>query len=430
MKRFLKLPLYVCLIIVLSIFLNNVPLVAQEEQHDDSAFPPKMKSKETWENILNVPGTILAFPFWLLEESISPALDLVLEKKLVAKVKDFLKTDDGLRGVYPTYESQIGGGIKLFQKDLLNQGSKLDLIATVGLRWRQYYQIHLKRVKLSRSLTSAFSVHYLNFTDEPFFEIGNNNDIDSKSNYAHKQASAEITIGADLPFKSYLTTNIGFDYNRIRDGRNNTIPSTKDRSALEKELIPGLTDEVRMFRLQATFEHDSRNRLGNPSAGWLTTIKGGFFSEFGEDKYGFWQANVYITRFFHLFRNRTFLIRGAAQITEAFDNRQIPFYYMSELGERETIRGYSRGRFRDEDMVLGSLEYRYPILNRARYSSVDFSLFVDTGKVYKDLVNDFDTSNYHFGYGGGFRFYTPEGTFLQFLVGFSEDGYRFYLVLN
>jgi len=429
MERFSKLLFFVCLIIMLSIMLTIFPVIAQEKEDcDDAEFPPKMKSKETWEQILNVPGIVLAFPFWLLEQSISPALDLILEKKLVAKVKDFLRTDDGLRGVYPTYKSQIGGGAKFFQKDLLNQGSKLDLIATIGLRWRQYYQIHLKRVKLSQNLTSAFSVDYSNFTDEPFFEIGNNAAVDDKSNYAHKQAAAEITIGVDLPIKSYLTTNVGIDYNRIRDGRNKTLPSIKDRPSLEMELIPGLTDDVRIFRLQAMLEHDSRNRLGNPSAGWLATIKGGYFSELGENKFGFWQAYMDITRYFHLFRNRTFLIRGAAQITEAFDNRQIPFYYMSELGERESIRGYSRGRFRDEDMVLGSLEYRYPILNRS--TSVDFSLFVDTGKVYKDLVNEFDTSDYHFGYGGGFRFYNPEGTFLQLLVGFSEDGYRCYVVLN
>ena len=161
MDRILKLPFFVCLLIMMGIVLNSFPLIAQEkEENEDSEFPPKMKSKEKWEQIVNVPGTILALPFWLLEESISPVLDLVLEQKLVAKVKDFLRTDDGLRGVYPTYESQIGGGVKFFQKDLLNQDSKLDLIATVGLRWRQYYRIHLKRVKLSRSLTSAFSVHY------------------------------------------------------------------------------------------------------------------------------------------------------------------------------------------------------------------------------------------------------------------------------
>ncbi len=417
--------------ILLLITAMNFPVHAiQDEKKEDSQNTKKMRGKRAWEYLVNAPGIVLSLPFWLLEAGITPVFDLVLEKKIIAKTVDFLTSDDGRRGVFPVYASRTGGGLKFFQKDLIVPGSKLDIIGTIGLRNRQLYQIHFKRLKLSGPFTSAFSVLYKNLSDEPFFGIGNDSNMDNKSNFAHKQVSAQATLGADLAPRTYFTTTIGWDQNDILEGHNKTLPSTTDSPLEEQVKIPGLFGEVSVFRIQTLLEHDSKNRIGNPSGGWEAKFKAGLFSEIKNSNFGFWQAALDITKYFNLFYNRTLVLRLATQFTEPLENRSIPFYYMSELGEEETIRGFSRGRFRDQDKILGSAEYRYPLLSRSSLTGIDATIFVDTGRVYRNIFEEFNTENFHLGYGGGLRFYSPEGVYLQILLGKSTDGFRFYLVLN
>ena len=127
----------------------------------------------------------------------------------------------------------------------------------------------------------------------------------------------------------------------------------------------------------------------------------------------------------HLFYNRSLALRLAGEITEPFSDREVPFYYLSELGRGETIRGFSRGRFRARDMVLGSLEYRYPI-----WAKADAILFVDVGQVAEDIFNDLSTDNFEVGYGGGVRIWGKEGLVTSFVIGKSSDGFRVYFGLN
>ena len=188
-----------------------------------------------------------------------------------------------------------------------------------------------------------------------------------------------------------------------------------------------------MLRLQVQIEHDSRNHLGSPSAGWQATFQGGVFTESGGNEHGFGQVSADVTRYIHLFYGRTLVLRGACQVLEPFGDRHIPFYYLSELGRRESIRGFVRGRFRDEDMVLGSLEYRFPILKRPRemweLPNVDALLFVDAGRVSQNVFSD-NFDDMHVGIGGGLAVFTSKGRFIQFQIGKSKDGYRLYFVLN
>ena len=77
-----------------------------------------------------------------------------------------------------------------------------------------------------------------------------------------------------------------------------------------------------------------------------------------DDLYGYWKQTIDLTHHLHLFYDRVLVTRIAAERTQAIDNREIPFYRLCELGRKESIRGFTRGRFRDLDMLMGSIEYR------------------------------------------------------------------------
>ena len=137
------------------------------------------------------------------------------------------------------------------------------------------------------------------------------------------------------------------------------------------------------------------------------------------------QFSADFKRYLHLFYDRVLLIRLGGQITRPVDSREIPFYYLSELGMINTIRGFQRGRFRDRDKFIGSLEYRYPVWN-----TMDVFLFTDTGQVAKNLFSDVSTKNIEITYGGGLRIWNQNGLVSKIDIGKSKDGIRVTFVLN
>ncbi len=401
-----------------------------KEHQSDSAevWSEKMSNKDTWENIVSFPGVVILFPLELTLDGLKTSIRFVSGKKIIPKTKDFLTSDDGRRGVRPTYSSRAGGGAMFFQKGLLSPQSKLTISAAAGLARRQRYELRMKRVALfGGALSSDYLVRYQLLSTESFFGLGPKSQRE-ESNFAHEQVAVEASFGTGFSERISLDAILGFELNDISEGKDKSIPSTTEvghGGTAPTENLPGLEEQVRMGRLQIGLRYDSRNRLGNHSNGNEASLTAGLFQDFDDDQFSFWRISADLTHYLHLFYNRTLALRLAGEINEPLSDGDIPFYYLSELGRQETIRGFSRGRFRDQDMVLASLEYRYPI-----WHVVDTMLFVDVGQVAHDIFNDLSQDNFEFGYGGGFRVWGDEGLISTFLIGKSRDGFRFYFTLN
>ena len=422
----------VSFICILTVAIEE-PLLAQTEitpadkaQTSDSVQVQhkKYRSRSTVEAIVSFPGVLVYLPLKLTFKGFGAIVSYVDEKKVVQKTRDFLTSDDGRRGVLPTYSDRTGGGIKFFQKGLLTPKSKLSMSITAGLRSRRRYQLRLRRVQLWHVLSADLLARHKFLPDEPFFGIGPDTDFeDDRSNFAHKQTTAQVAVGANLDERFTAKVMVGFEVNRTSPGRNKRHDSTTDVETSEP--LPGLETGVNLARFQVEVRHDSRNRPVRPRSGGVELLRVGFFQESGGDQFGFWKATLDFSRQFHLFYNRTLIFRVAGEITEPFSDRDIPFYYLSELGRKETIRGFQRGRFRDLDMLFGSAEYRYPI-----WQIMDAFLFVDAGQVAHDIFNDFSISDLQVGYGVGIQIWGREGVISSLAVGKSKDGFRVYFGLN
>lgn len=405
----------------------------KEEKEDkeipEPEFPEKLKSKETWEILINIPGKILFVPFWLLDQALKPLLSLVgVAPQVTSKLARMLVSADGKRGLLPSTSDRTGVGIKFFQKDLVHPGSSLDLTARVGMEWRQLYRLRLRDFRLGGPFVTEFYAHYLYLPTERFFGIGNDSQKENESNFAYRQIMAYAFLGTYLGQSTKLGLVFGLARNSISEGQDSEDISTTDLPPEVRKEIPGLDKKINFYLLQFNLQHDSRNRLGNPSTGWKIDLKGGLYQETSAAEYGLWKANADLQRYQHLFYDRVLVLRLAAEITEPKGDLRIPFYYLSELGRRETIRGLRRGRFRDEDMILGSLEYRYPIMTRDNFElGMDALLFVDAGQVAPDIFSQFSMKEFHVGFGGGLRFFSKNGRILHILIGKSSDGFRFYI---
>ena len=93
------------------------------------------------------------------------------------------------------------------------------------------------------------------------------------------------------------------------------------------------------------------------------------------------------------------------------------FQYLSELGEDIGFRGFDRGRFRDYDLVMGTIEFRYPIGNNF-YAM----LFTDAGQVASNIFKELNQGHLQISYGGGFRLVSVFGNVTKLEIGTSKDG--------
>jgi outer membrane protein assembly factor BamA len=163
-----------------------------------------------------------------------------------------------------------------------------------------------------------------------------------------------------------------------------------------------------------------------PTAGWELSLGAGILKQQGDNNYGYWEASVDIKRYVHLFNDRYMVFRTATRNVEPFSEREIPFYHLSQIGQWKTIRGFSRSRFRDKDLLLGSVEYRWPLAPRFLHALI----FVDAGKVSDDVLDNINKKNYEITYGIGILGWYQNGVLIRAELGRSADQIRFNLNFN
>jgi len=377
--------------------------------------PKKYAAKYTWEKALSLPLEIVFLPVELFFKGMKMTIGFVDESKLIPRVKYLLTCDDGSCGVIPTYASLSGGGVKIFQKGWFAPESKLDLLLSSGPKRRQTYQLRFRNNRLfGNAISSDYFIRYKFLPDERYFF---SNIETNESNFAHEQITGEATFGKEFGTGYGLNAVFGLTINNIFEGRGDTKTTSEFIS---------LGEQVKLSRLELGTQYDSKNRPGNPSKGIEAQATYGIYSQIGDDKFGFWKSSFDFRYFSNLFYDRVLMLRVAGEMTEPVSSKEIPFYYLSELGRNGTIRGFERGRFRDRDMVLGSLEYRYPIW----FPGIDALFFVDAGKVAPDIFNDNSGNKFNISYGTGIRIRSPKGLISKLEIGRGEDGIRIHFGLN
>lgn len=405
---------------------NNTGEATQVTKPEPPAqYPKQVKTKAWWEHVLSFPGDVINFPFDLVFDGLGWATAKVIDTKLVPRIHDFMTADDGSRGILPTSAPQAGYGFKYYQVGLPAKQSVLGIQATWGLLSLQAYELSINKLPLwGNSLYGDFVANYAFYPDELFYGIGNQVSSRQETNYALRSINVKLGLGFRLHQRMAFEIQTGYETSKASSGRDKKINSTTD--IYQTGELPGLKVTASFFQVQPSLEFDFKNRPGNPTTGWDGIISGGLFVQANGDGFGFWKMSVDVNHYIHLFRNRVLVINVGSEMSESVFGKDIPFYYLSQLGKRETIRGFQRGRYRDKDAVWGSLEYRYPI----RASLLDFLLFADAGQVADDIFEEFSLNHLKPGFGGGFRIWTDEALVARLELGKSKDGYRFYFILN
>ena len=110
-----------------------------------------------------------------------------------------------------------------------------------------------------------------------------------------------------------------------------------------------------------------------------------------------------------------------ASFTDTSPGQTAPFFLLPTVGGSDTLRGFQQYRFRDNNILLSSVEYRHEIL-----PVMDLVAFGDAGKVFPE-AGQLALSQLEGSAGLGGRFKLRGRMFMGLDVGWSREGVRLWV---
>ena len=164
--------------------------------------------------------------------------------------------------------------------------------------------------------------------------------------------------------------------------------------------------------------YDSKDYRLNATKGWLFQLDAGLYQNDQFDSFSTY--NIELANYIDLGSTPGLI---AWQVQGHLTSGDVPWNLLPDLGGSDAMRGYIRGRYRDEQMMMGQVEYRLPIFQR--YGMVFWGSVGSVAPKVSELTDTLLTA-----YGTGFRFKIKDNINLRFDVGVGENDTNFYLNVN
>ena len=243
-----------------------------------------------------------------------------------------------------------------------------------------------------------------------------NNDGNLIETYDRKTRGYELSFGR--PISEYTTNYLGFKVNKIEyDGH----VSDLDRGgAAYQDWRDNNFGETRS--IIASQVRDTRDNIYFPTEGSRTSMSVEYAGLGGDFDYT--KFTVSGQKYYKVGHAQVIAVRG----TVGYANEDLPEGSLFEVGGQSSVRGYRDGQFSGNKMVLGTVEYRFPIMKK-----VQGAVFTDVGDAWSgksyswnSIENDLTL---HTGVGVGLQMETPIGA-LRLDYGWGEDGGRLHFTVG
>ncbi|MCB2210723.1 BamA/TamA family outer membrane protein [bacterium] len=384
------------------------------------------------DNALDVTGDVIGevvfFPLRVVFTGVREGARIVSEEQLIAKVDDLLSSDDGTRRVVPIASPTTGLGAKFKYKPDPTIKANIALLGAWWTYGRQTYRLHAEKWPLLPNVTGHLAGEYHLYPDERYYGIGMASKKSDEVFYRHEATFAELGLGFNLHRWLELTAHGDYRANNLY---NSVLKPTVDVDTYGSvQNLSPYSGRIDLVSTELALEFNTSINPARPMNGFVTKVSGGYHNQVGDDVFGYWDSRVLIGKYFHIMYERVLYFDIAGQFTEPLNDRVIPFFELPELGGRETLRGFKRGRYSGEHTVQGTVEYRLPIRDIWSASGFDFAFFADWGKVVQDDVSDWDMDSMQIGYGFSLQTWTLAGAAARLDVGFSREGTRLYFTMG
>jgi hypothetical protein len=254
---------------------------------------------------------------------------------------------------------------------------------------------------------------------EDFFGLGGDSAKGDRTSYLYESMSYDAVAG--YRFTPVLGAVVRGGVVRVDTGPGTDPRFPRLHEVFDEAAAPGLTRQPSFARIDSTLYLDTRDRPGNPHAGGLLALSLAAFDDLNGNEFRFSRVSLDTRQFIPLgSEQRVLALRFWTSVDNAGKGAQVPFYFQRTLGGSETLRGFREFRFRDENLLHLSAEYRWEAA-----PAVELALFYDAGKVF-DSGGDFDLTGLKKSLGLGVRFKTPQGVFLRIDSARSPEGTRVF----
>ncbi|MDX2320006.1 MAG: BamA/TamA family outer membrane protein [Moritella sp.] len=268
----------------------------------------------------------------------------------------------------------------------------------------------------------------LTFSDdaENYWGVGYDKGKAQDSSADTLMRNTSLTYDANLSFKN----NYGFYFGPVLrlkyyQADKGSIPL----AAEQDENFNAFKDRPLSIGLGITLNHDSRDVTVNAWQGQYFNVEYiNYGSKIGSDNN--YQKVLIDYRYYHSFNpGRVIAFYNALQWSDG----EVPFYDMPTLGGSFSLRGLYAGRFRDNNAVEHTAEYRHTFLRDngnlsahgmtvwGGFGSVTSNLDTNSSSLYEDLL---------YSYGLGYRYELQPRMNVRIDVGFSADDSGFFLTFT
>ena len=314
---------------------------------------------------------------------------------------DVTEKNTGVFGVGAGYSSSDGfvGMISLGDRNFRGTGDSINVTLTKSSTdtSAKGYIFSYRRPWLdSKETAGIFKIYNRSFEYNEYDENG-----DFVEEFMRKNVGFEL--GFSRPQSEYTSNSITF---RNKDDKYQKYKSGTDRSTNTtwKEDNFGLTRSILMQHIT-----DTRDNYIYPTEGYKSTL-GYEYAGLGGD-FSYHKFTIDGSTFRKVGRNQILVFHGSY----GHSTDDLPTVSKFMLGGQDTIRGYRDDMFRGNSMVLGNIEYRFPLSKNFKAA-----LFTDFGSAWD---SGWTPSKLHGSYGVGVMLDSPLGL-IRVDIGHGSQGNR------
>jgi hypothetical protein len=322
-------------------------------------------------------------------------------------------------GVYPKIATVTSGsgfslGAAYRRPRVFSKHVDFSTFASGSLKkyWMIDGRLAMPRLAGGRSFVELYGQRY-EFPQEDFFGLGPASRRDDHTTYNLASSTVGVTGGVRPTPWLLLSSSIERLTPRIGHGQNPESPSVEE--LFDVSQIPGFTEQPDFIRYAVAADVNYRTPSGNPRKGGRYYFGYQHFDDRDLGRYTFQRFDTEVQHYIpFLNERRVIALRALTSMSDADGGDEVPFYFLRTLGGDETLRGFRKFRFRDENMLLLQAEYRWEI-----FTAMDGAIFYDAGKV-APRPGDLTLSDLESDYGIGFRFGSNNGIFLRVEAAFGS----------
>jgi hypothetical protein len=263
------------------------------------------------------------------------------------------------------------------------------------------------------------------FPQEDFFGMGLDSRREARTSYdfdAHD-------VNVEGRFKATRWLNLGAIVGLmgpdINEGTDDKYPSIEQ--VFTDGDAPGLANQPRYLHTTLSADVDYRDEPGNPRSGGWYRVAFGIWDDTSLEQYNFRRFDLLLRQFMPLGLEIAHVLVGTFGVSYVNNSTgdRVPFYFLPYVGGVDTVRSLHEFRFKDENAVWMSGEYRW-----IPFKYVSFATFFDAGKVGRNY-QDVHGGEFKKGYGFGVRVHTSRQTFARVDIATGGgEGWKVFLKLG